>query len=532
MKVVVAMNAFKGSMSASNASRLVAEGFSEGYREADVTLAPMADGGDGTLMVLVNALSGRTESHTVTGPYGQPVLAPLGFVDDGGTAIIESASCSGLALPFSGERDVRVAQSRGVGELMAIAARRGARRIVVGIGGTAMNDGGIGAVQSAGGVVVDSSGRSVPAGTIGLARVSSVGYGDIPRLFEGVEVTGISDVKSVLVGPGGATRVFGPQKGLGPDEVVAVDTAMSNYARILGRDLGDAGRKDPSDVPMAGAGGGLGAALWAFFGARLQDGAGFAMDAIGLRALMKDASLVITGEGNVDSQTATGKVPFAVATLAYECGVPAIVIGGGLSEDIIADHPPQYGALFDTTVRPMSVDAAISAGPKTLRFISRQLGSFARAVTLSGPARSDTSAGGIVVRTNPTTKKREVLLIADRYGMIAPPKGHIEPGETYEEAAIREVREETGLDVVSRASLGAVRYRFPWDSGVTEKTVHYFLMEAVGGHLAAQPGETLDVMWVAEDALGSFNTYKDTYVAVGRAFSAYEPSSGNSSAKS
>jgi len=517
-KTVVAMNAFKGSMSAVQASSLVAEGFSRGFWEAQVVTSPMADGGDGTLEVLVTSCGGYVETVTVTGPYGQEVRAPLGFIDGGATAIVESASCSGLALPYSGKRDVRIAQSRGVGELMVAAAKKGVKRIIVGIGGTAMNDGGLGAALAAGGQALDASGNPVAAGVYGLRDVSRVSRGEIPRIFAGIDIVAISDVKNPLVGQNGATAVFGPQKGLQPDEIPLVDSYMANYAEILGRDLG----RNPADVPMAGAGGGLAAGLWAFFGAELRDGAAFIADVLNLPKVIEGASLVITGEGRVDAQTTMGKVPYAVASLAMEAGVPVVVIGGALGEEVVQGFPPEFSALFDCALRPMTVSQAVMEGPKNLSFVSEQIARLARACAVWRVTQRDLAVGGIAVRRNPNTTDREVLLIVDRFGMVAPPKGHPEEGESLEQAAQREVREETGLSVVPRGPIGSVRYRFPNPEGATEKVVHYFLMEVVGGEITPQDGETLQVSWVNERDLAGLKTYKDTHAIVKKALDAFE----------
>ena len=517
MKIVVAMNAFKGSMTSQEATSLVAEGFRRGYREADVLEMPMADGGDGTAGVLTGAMKGQTVSRTVTGPYGASVDAEVGVIDSGQTAVIESAKASGLALVPPGRRDVRKAQSRGVGELMLWAAGQGFKRIIVGIGGTAMNDGGIGAIQAAGGLVLDQKGQQVGSGFEGLFVVARVGLGAIADRFRGVEVIAACDVNNPMTGVDGATTVYGPQKGLREDEVVAVDRQMAEYARIIARDLG----RDPSMVPGSGAGGALGAALWAFFGAKIVSGARLIMEETGLLEQMDDADLVITGEGKVDYQTAKGKVPFAVARAAAERGVPAIVIGGGLGDDVVNGYPPEFSALFSTVTRPMPVSEAIECGRESLAFSAEQIGRLARIFALSYPVRKDESAGGVVVRED--GGEREFLLVFDRYGFVAPPKGHPEPGESLEQAAVREVFEETGIETVVRKGLGPVRYRFPGDGGgPVQKTVHFFLMEATGGTLKPQAGETLDVRWVRLRDIPGLKTYRDTHLLIERAVDAFE----------
>lgn len=517
MKIVVAMNAFKGSLSSVEATSLVAEGFKRGYRESTVVEAPMADGGDGTLEVLTRAFMGQTAKCAVTGPYGDIIEAEVGLIDIGQTAIIESARASGLALVPAERRDVRRAQSRGVGELMLWAAKRGVKRIIVGIGGTAMNDGGIGAVQAAGGLVLDADGNQVQPGLRGLAQVSSVSPGQIPQAFRGIEVIAACDVQNVLTGDDGSARVYGPQKGLRGGEVETADRDMSRYASILGRDLG----RDPAGIAMAGAGGGLGAGLWAFFGARLEHGARFIMGETGLGEQIADAALVITGEGKVDYQTAKGKVPYAVALAAAEMGVPAIAIGGGLGADVVSGYPPEFSALFSSMLRPMEEKEAMAGARDNLRFVAEQIGRLSRVLALAFPVETEESAGGVVIWGE--GPQRKVLLIADRFGMVAPPKGHPEAGETLAEAATREVEEETGIRAVIKQGIGFVRYRFPGPGDrPVQKTVHYFLMEPIAGKLKPQAGETLDAKWVDVADLPKLKSYRDTRVVVRRALDALD----------
>ncbi|MGE5579531.1 MAG: glycerate kinase [Bacillota bacterium] len=520
MKIVVAMNAFKGSLTSKEATSQVALGFKEGYREADVVQMPVADGGDGTAAVLTDALGGRTVTVPATGPNGDTVLAEVGILDFGKTAVIESAKASGLALVPPEKRDIRTARSTGVGELILWASEHGVRRIIVGIGGTAMNDGGIGAIQAAGGFVLDRDGRQVGPGLAGLASVASVSLGSIPERFRGIEVVAACDVVNPMTGPDGSTAVYGPQKGLNPEEVLEVDRHMGEYARVIARDLG----RDPTGVAGSGAGGSLGGALWAFFGARIVSGAELVMEETGLLEEMDGADLVITGEGRVDFQTAKGKVPYAVARAAAERGVPALVIGGGLGEDVVQGYPPEFAALFSSMLRPESVSEAMSRAGENLRFCAEQIGRLARVFALSYPVCTDEGAGGIVVRAagDCALSEAEVLLIFDRYGFAAPPKGHIDPGETREQATVREVFEETGIRASILRDIGSIRYRHPGrdGGGPVQKTVHFFLMEATGGGLTPQPGETLDARWVKVRDLPKLKTYSSTRLLVERALDA------------
>ncbi|MGI6620670.1 MAG: glycerate kinase [Bacillota bacterium] len=512
MKVLVATNAFKGSLPAPRACALVAQGFRQGFPEARVVEIPLADGGDGTVGVLVSVKSGTVRNVQVTGPYGKTVDCGMGLLPDG-TVVIESAASSGLALVAPEERDAMAATSYGVGELMAVAAAQGARRILVGVGGTAMNDGGIGMVQAAGGKVLDEAGRQVPHGIYGLKRVFRVDPGDIPEKFQDVEVIAICDVDNPLTGPQGATMVYGPQKGLELHRLDEVDRYMDRYGSVLGRDLG----RDPRDVPRAGAGGGLAAALWAFFGAKLVDGAGFVLRETGFMDELEGAGLIITGEGRIDSQTEKGKVPYAVARAGFERGIPVIALGGGLGDGVLRGYPWEITAVFDSTTGPGSVEDAMAKTEISLPFVARQIAKLSRAVLLSGRGvRQELSVGGVVFRKG--NGGIQVLLIEDRFGYLTLPKGHVDQGEALEEAALREVKEETGVDCEILAYAGSHTYRFPGEGCVpVEKTVHYFAMRYTGGEPAPQPGETARVMWVTPEDLQGLKTYPKTVKLIEKA---------------
>lgn len=245
------------------------------------------------------------------------------------------------------------------------------------------------------------------------------------------------------------------------------------------------------------------------------------MEEAGLLREIAEADLVVTGEGNVDFQTAKGKAPFAAAQAAHAAGVPVIVLGGGLSQDVVSGYPPEFAAAFSTTPRPMAVGDALLHARENLRFVVEQIARVGRVFALSRVDAKDLSTGGIVVREN--EGDLEVLLIADRYGMIAPPKGHPEAGESLQEAAVREIAEETGIDAAILGELGVAKHRFPAKDGrVVEKSVHYFLMSAVGGTLTPQEGETLGVMWVKERDLRGIRAYRDTVATVSRGFRLYE----------
>lgn len=287
---------------------------------------PLADGGEGTAQVLVAATGGRMERRRVHGPLGEPVEANFGVLGDGRTGVIEMAAAAGLTLVPPGRRDPAVTTTYGVGELIRAALDAGCTRLVIGIGGSATNDGGAGCAQALGAILLDAAGRPLPLGGASLSDLARIDVSRLdPRLVD-VPIDVACDVNNPLCGSGGASAVFGPQKGAAPQTVERLDKALAHYAAIVRRDLGC----EIADLPGAGAAGGLGAGLIAFCGARLVRGIELVMQAVGFEAAVRRADLVITGEGRLDAQTVFGKVAQGVAGVAARCGKPVIAIAGGI----------------------------------------------------------------------------------------------------------------------------------------------------------------------------------------------------------
>ena len=316
------MNAFKGTLSAPEAARAAAAGARAAMPGARTGAMAIADGGDGLLDALRPALGGRLLRTAVEGPLGEEVTAR--WLLAGRTAVIEMAEASGLKYMAGRELRPMEAGTRGVGQLMAEAVRRGAREMIVGLGGSASNDGGAGCAAAFGFELLDAAGRPVPPGAGGLAAVAEVRPGSGAARLKGVKVVGLADVKNRLFGPLGSARVFGPQKGAGPREVRLIDEGLKNYARALRRCLG----RDVSRLEGGAAAGGLGAGLAAFFGAELEDGSAFVLGRSGFMRRLRGADLLITGEGCFDRQTFYGKAPGAAINAAREMGVPAVVACG------------------------------------------------------------------------------------------------------------------------------------------------------------------------------------------------------------
>lgn len=321
MKVVVAPNAFKGTLTAPEAAAAIAEGVREVWPDAEIVEVPVADGGDGTVEALVSAHHGEYRSAEVEGPLGDPVVARYGLIDSGATAVVELATASGLALIPPERRNPRLAATFGFGQLIAAAINSGATSIIAGIGGSATNDGGAGMAQALGFQLLDAEGHELPRGGAALARLARIA-GGAPASTPRVMVA--SDVDNPLVGPRGASAVYGPQKGADPETVRELDAALAHFAEVIKRDLG----KDVAGIPGAGAAGGTGAGLVAFLDAELTPGAPLIVEASGFDRHLSGADLVITGEGRVDEQTAYGKAPGEVARRAHAAGVPVLLLAG------------------------------------------------------------------------------------------------------------------------------------------------------------------------------------------------------------
>ena len=335
---------------------------------AAIDVAPMADGGEGTVEALVAATGGSFREAVVAGPLGEPVRARFGMLGDGHTAVLEMAAASGLALVPRDRRDPSRTSTRGTGELLLAAVEAGARRVLLGIGGSATNDGGAGLGQALGYRLLDAEGQEIGPGGGALDRLAAIdASGRDPRL-EGVEVAVACDVDNPLCGPRGASAVYGPQKGADPAMVAALDRNLDHLAQVLERDLGVSVR----DLPGAGAAGGLGAGLVAFASGRLEPGIALVIRAVGLADRLRDADLCLTGEGALDASSAFGKTPIGVARLARSLGCPTIALAGTIGEGAAAVLEQGIDAFFSICPGPITLDDALARGATLLEHASAQ----------------------------------------------------------------------------------------------------------------------------------------------------------------
>ena len=354
-KIVIAPQEFKGSLTANEIARAIEVGVLRAMPDAETVLAPVADGGDGTLQALVDSSGGRIEFATVTGPLGEEVVAEWGALGDGKTAVIEMARSSGLALVDLDARDPRKATTKGVGDLIVEALNAEQSNFIIGIGGSATNDGGAGMMQALGASLLGSDGRELGPGGAALANLDRIDVSGLDERVRSAKVVVACDVNNPLCGPTGASAVFGPQKGATPEIVAELDAALSHFADIMERDLG----ADVRERAGAGAAGGLGAGLMALLDAELRAGVDIVLDAVGLDDQLEGADLVITGEGQIDASTVFNKAPVGVARLASQRGIPVIALSGSLGSGYEGVHELGIDAVFTLVDRPMTLDEAL-----------------------------------------------------------------------------------------------------------------------------------------------------------------------------
>lgn len=323
MKVIISPDSFKGSLSATQAAEAISAGIRRAAPDTETVLIPLADGGEGTVEAFVTAAGGMLIPVTVTGPMGVPVEAFIGVLDDG-TAVIEMAAASGLTLVPDDQKNPTLATSYGTGELIKAALDAGCTSLILGIGGSATNDGGVGMIQALGGRFRDASGREIGPGGGELIRIRSIDLTDLDPRLKQTPLTVACDVENPLTGPTGASAVFGPQKGATPEMIHALDEGLRNLAEVIRRDLG----VDVEHARGAGAAGGMGAAALAFLGGKLETGIEIVLRVAGFQSALDGAALVFTGEGRVDSQTLQGKVINGVLNASAAHQVPVVVLAG------------------------------------------------------------------------------------------------------------------------------------------------------------------------------------------------------------
>ena len=369
MKIVIAPDSYKESLSATEVAQAIEKGFREIFPDALYVRVPLADGGEGTVEAMIAATQGTQMIACVTGPLGVPVDACWGLSGDGQTAFIEMAAASGLGLVPPAQRNPLLTTSRGTGELILQALEHGARNIIIGIGGSATNDGGAGMVQALGARLRDANGVDIGDGGGSLACLNSIDLSALDVRLQGCSIRVACDVSNPLTGETGASWIFGPQKGATQAMILELDRNLEHYADVIKRTL----RVDVKEVAGAGAAGGMGAALMAFLNAELRSGIEIVTQALNLEEHILDCSLVVTGEGRLDSQSISGKVPVGVASVAKKYRKPVIGIAGSLARDVGVVH--QYGidAVFSVLTTITSLEEAFRGASDNIYRASRNV---------------------------------------------------------------------------------------------------------------------------------------------------------------
>lgn len=362
LKFITASDSFKESLSAQAACQAIADGIRRVFPDAEIVQVPMADGGEGTVDAFLSCIPGKKVEKEVTGPDGRKVLASYGLIKKGKCAVIETAAASGLDLVEKDKRDPLTATTYGTGELVLDALKRGVKKIIVGLGGSATNDGGAGLAQALGVKFLDKNGQELPVGGVSLGQLARIDVSGLdPRLKE-AEIILASDVTNPLTGPNGASAVFGPQKGADKEMVQKLDASLHHYAAVIKEELG----KDVENISGSGAAGGLGAGFLAFSNSQMKAGAQIVIEESNLAEKMRDADYVFTGEGGIDFQTKFGKTPYAVAQVAKKFGIPVFALAGQVGDGIDSLYEAGFTGIFGILPGVCSLPEALAGGGENL----------------------------------------------------------------------------------------------------------------------------------------------------------------------
>lgn len=367
-KILIAPDGFKESLTAIEVANSMKVGVKKVWPESDIVLMPVADGGDGTMQTIISQSNGIIHTSKVTDPIGRKILADWGGIPEKNTAVIEVAKSSGLELLSLKERNPLITTTRGVGVLIKEAMDNGYKKMIIGVGGSATNDGGSGMLMELGIKFRKLNGEDIIDGGIGLKELDSIDIKGIDKRISECSITIACDVNNPLCGNRGASAVFGPQKGATPVMVEELDNALRKYASIIKKDIGI----DILDYPGSGASGGLGAAFMAFFGAKLRLGSDIVLDLLDINSALENTDLVIVGEGQFDRSTIFNKAPISVAHRAKINRIPVIGIAGSLGAGFSEIHNHGIDSMFSLVNRPMSMNDAVSNSKRLIEIATEE----------------------------------------------------------------------------------------------------------------------------------------------------------------
>lgn len=370
MKIVLAPDSFKESMTANECCIAIEKGLRKVIPNLECVLVPMADGGEGTTQSLVDATVGEFYITEVTGPLGEKREARFGILGDKKIAVLEMAAASGLELVPRDKRDAMITTTYGTGELIKAALDRNVETILIGIGGSATNDGGAGMIQALGGKLLDIDGKEIGFGGGALSKLDKIDISNLDKRLKNTKIIVACDVQNPLTGPTGASHIFGKQKGANEEQREILDNNLKQYAEIIRRDVG----VDIENIAGAGAAGGLGAGLMAFLSAELRKGIDIVIEYSKLEEKLQGANLVITGEGSIDGQTRFGKTPYGVAKVAQRYDIPVIAFAGNIGSDVNLLYEYGFTAILPILPRVETLENAILNGKENIEYASESLG--------------------------------------------------------------------------------------------------------------------------------------------------------------
>ena len=355
-KIVVAIDSFKGSLSTFEAGKAIEEAAKEMYENSEVTISPIADGGEGTVEAIISATNGELVRTVVCNPLGEKIEATYGFIPHTKTAIIEMSAAAGITLIEESERNPMNTTTFGVGEMILDAISKGCRKFVIGIGGSATNDGGVGMLQALGFEFLDKNGKQVLLGAKGLKDIAIIKTENAVKKLKECSFCVACDVKNVLCGDNGCSAIYGPQKGATPEMIKDMDLWLGNYAQLTKEVI----QTSDANIPGTGAAGGMGFAFLSYLNASLMSGIELVMKETDLESHIKDADIVVTGEGRLDGQSYMGKAPVGVAKLAKKYNKPVIAFSGCVTEEAINCNDYGIDAFFPIVRKPCTLDEAMN----------------------------------------------------------------------------------------------------------------------------------------------------------------------------
>lgn len=370
MKIVIAPDSFKESMTAEECCNFIKKGLSKILPEVEYVTVPMADGGEGTASALISSTNGEFFSETVLNPLGKEIISSFGILGDKKTAIIEMAAASGLELIPSSERNPMITTTYGTGQLIKAALDKNISTILIGLGGSATNDGGAGMIQALGGKLLDKDNQEIGFGGGELSKLKKIDLSNLDKRIKNTKIIVACDVENPLTGVNGASYTFGKQKGATDEMIEILDKNLSHFSEIIKKELSI----DVKNIPGAGAAGGLGAGLISFLSGELKKGIDIVIEYSSLESKLKDANFIITGEGSIDGQTRFGKTPFGVAKLGKKYNIPVIALAGNVGKDIDVLYEYGFTSIFPILTKVESLEYAIKNGRYNIEVVSENIG--------------------------------------------------------------------------------------------------------------------------------------------------------------